>query len=835
MRALLVATALLPRLAYAQDESAPPGPHLVPPRLLEAPTIELPDGAEPLPDDAFVELSITVAADGSVLDASVVTPLRTDVDALVLQVARAMRFEPARRDGAPVPARIRFRYRVGPPARRAGSPEPPVDGSGPEAPSSTSDASAAEPPAAEPPAAESPAAGPPAADAPASVDRPSDAAAFDAEPSDAAASATPTFSARATVDRPEPGAATRITLSGAELSTVPGTFGEPLRVVSTLPGVVRSPFGIGFFVVRGANFNNTGFLIDGFPVPLLYHFGFGPAVVASQFVSRLRFYPGNYPLAYGRFSGGLIALDTQSPPGDGPMVELSIDLLRAAGIVAIPWQDEHGRGSVSAAFRRSYYELLLPLFVRGLQIQYTDYQLRAEYRWRSGFSASVFAFGSDDTLDQSGAIGGGTTSAGTNAAIGINFQRAIARLAWRFGDASSIALSGTLARDLQAFGARSVGQPSQHFALTTFQAALRLDAQLALAPWLSLNTGLDVAGSVTHVDVTAPAPPGLGEYPRPIFDPVLVTLRSSAARGTPGLYAEGVLRFDPVEISVGSRLDLLRYGSVTTVAADPRLVARWQIVPEVLLKVGTGLFTQPPLALQTVSTGGNPRLSPERSWQSSIGTEIALPWQIQTEINAYYSYMFDLPRFSQRIVPGDDGQPRREFFRSDGEGRAYGLEFLVRRPVEDDFYFWISYTLSRSERLSPSGQWVLFNQDQEHVLNLVASYFVDGWRFGARFVLATGRPTSEITGGVYDADGNAYVPVDTGAQVRLPTYHQLDLRIDRDWDFGPHVRGTIYLEVLNVYYARNAEGVIYQYDFARSAPLPGVPVLGNLGIRGSFP
>jgi TonB family protein len=776
---------------------------MVPPRLIEAPPIELPEGTEPLPDDAAVELVVVVAPDGTVSEVELGASLRADVDALALEAARGMRFEPATRDGVAIPARIRFRYRIA-------VPEPPPDPAadpGPDAPSAAGATGEATEPA------------------PGSVDADTDTVTEPAAEPDA----PPMFGARAEIDPPEAGAATRITLQAEELTTVPGTLGEPLRVVASLPGVVRSPFGLGFFVVRGANFQNTGFLIDGFPVPLLYHFGAGPAVIPSLMVERLHFYPGNYPLRYGRFSGGIVGVDTHVPDARSVRGDLSIDALRASGSLIVPFDE--GRGAVMIGFRRSYYELLLPLFVDGLSLQYTDYQARIEYRWPSGFEASLFVLGSDDTLDQSGALGGGaTTSAGTNTFIGINFQRVIARLGWRLGGGSTLRISGTVGRDGQEFGSNSVGQPSQRFAIETFNAAWRLDAAIEVAPWLTLNTGLDITGSATGVDVTAPAPTGLGEYPRPVFDPQLIHIRSVAARGAPGAYLEGILRFEPVEISLGVRGDLLRYGTTLQAALDPRIVARWRVIPEVMLKAGTGLFTQPPLAIQTIDAGGNPALGPERSWQSSVGTEVDLPLDMHVEVNGYYSQMFDVARFSQRIVPGADGQPRREFFRADGEGRAYGLELLIRRPVQDGFYFWLSYTLSRSERLNNAGAWVLFNQDQEHVLNLVASYYIDGWRFGGRFVLASGRPTTVISGGIYDSDADAFDAISTGEITRLPTYHQLDLRIDREWDAGP-VHGTVYLEVLNVYNATNSEGVIYQYDFQRSTPLPGIPIIGTLGLQ----
>ncbi|MCZ7681929.1 MAG: TonB family protein [Sandaracinaceae bacterium] len=103
-------------IAAAQEGETPPAPRVTPPTLIEAPEVTVPEGAELLPDDSAVELQITIGADGTVQEARLLAPLRADIDALVLEAAHRMRFEPATRDGQPIPARVRFRYRITPPA-----------------------------------------------------------------------------------------------------------------------------------------------------------------------------------------------------------------------------------------------------------------------------------------------------------------------------------------------------------------------------------------------------------------------------------------------------------------------------------------------------------------------------------------------------------------------------------------------------------------------------------------------------------------------------------------------------------------------------------------------
>ncbi|MBX3270266.1 MAG: TonB-dependent receptor [Sandaracinaceae bacterium] len=780
--------ALAPR-ALAQDDAPPAAPVLTPPRLIEAPPVTLPEGAEPLPEDASVELTLLIAPDGTVSEVSVATPLREDIDALVLAAAQGMRFEPATRDGEPIPARVRFRYRITPPA------PPPVEPSGEGEGEEEAEATREEPPS---------------------------VASFETE-------AAEELGVVAQVERPEPGAATRITLEAEELTTVPGTFGEPLRVVATLPGVVRSPFGLGFFLVRGANFQNTGFFVDGFPVPLLYHLGAGPAVISNRFVSRLNFYPGGYPVSLGRYSAGVIALETSPPPADSIRGEASIDLFRAEALIVVPFDD--GRGSVAAAFRRSYYELLLPLVLEGLHLEYTDYQVRADYRPDSRLSLSLFFFGSDDRLDQSGTFGGGMASAGTQTSFGYDFQRLIGRIDMRLGERTRLSVAGMIGRDGTGFTNAMPGTDGLRFALTNSYFAIRADAQVPWSDELQTNFGVDINAIVFDVDATAFVPNGLGRYPSPLFTPSAAEVGQRAVRALGAVYLEQIFRLGPVELSAAGRFDYMRYGEVSEVFPDPRGVVRWQVVPELLLKAATGLFTQPPSAFQTGRIG-TPNLPPTRAWQSSVGAEVMLPERIEVHPTFFYSQMFDISRQTNQIVDTPDG-PRRQFFVADEEGRAYGLELLVRRRIEEGLYGWLSYTLSRSERRRDGQAWEAFAFDQTHTLNFALSYAIDGWRFGVAFQLSTGRPTDTLVSTIYDADADSFSARFLPRGDRLAPFHRLDVRIDRDFDIGP-IRGSVYLDVQNVYNAANNEGILYSYDFTQTASVPGLPILPTIGIRGAI-
>ncbi|HJL16185.1 MAG TPA: TonB-dependent receptor [Sandaracinaceae bacterium LLY-WYZ-13_1] len=770
----------------APEPEEPSAPSLEPPSLIEAPEVTLAPDAAPLPEGAAVLLQLTVDAEGAVTAAEVLEGVREDVDARVLEAARAMRFTPAARAGTPIGARVRFRYRVAP---------------APDAPDEADEADEA---------------GGPDGDVPPEIAGDDGAAAL---------------GVTASVERVEEGAASRITLRAEELTTVPGTFGEPLRAVATLPGVARSPFGLGFFLVRGSDFQNTGFMIDGFVVPLLYHVGAGPSILASRFVERMSFYSGNYPVRFGRFGGGLIDLQTAIPDVDGPLGELSIDAARASVLAIVPTDD--GKGAVAASFRRSYFEAIVPLIQPGLDLWFMDYQVLGRYRPTERLELSFVFLGAHDSLDQSGQLGdGGFLSEGSRSAVSFDVHRLITTVRLSLPDGGRVTLSGMVGRDASSFDASQPGFGLLTFAFEAFFAGVRLDTQIPLSDELRTRVGVDVNTLNATILGTAPVPPGLGEQPRPLPSVSTSDARLGVVEAFAAAYLEQVFDFEPLELSTGLRLDILRYGDVLAPVFDPRFVARVRVHPMLTLKAASGLFVQQPSPFTIFRVGGNPSIPPERAWQSSAGLELRFPLGVEAWLTGFYNRFWNIPRGVDEIVPTDDGL-RRVFFRADQAGHAWGLEAMVRWRYEKVFYGWVSYTLSRSERWHPGVDPQVFGFDQTHVLNVVGSIAHEGWRFGLRFQLATGRPTRSVLGARFDADTGGFGALRGPADERIPYSHRLDVRIDRSFEAGP-VTGSVYLDVINVYFSELPEGRIHQYDYARSGILRGLPIIPSLGVRGTL-
>ena len=109
-----------------------------------------------------------------------------------------------------------------------------------------------------------------------------------------------------------------------------------------------------------------------------------------------------------------------------------------------------------------------------------------------------------------------------------------------------------------------------------------------------------------------------------------------------------------------------------------------------------------------------------------------------------------------------------------------------------------------------------------------------GFQIGLRFRYITGMPYTPLSRGVFDSDADSYQYVTGKANsARVEAFHQLDVRIDKDFVFDYWIL-TAYLDVQNVYFHANAEMSQYNYDYTERTTIRGLPILPSIGMRGAF-
>ena len=68
---------------------------------------------------------------------------------------------------------------------------------------------------------------------------------------------------------------------------------------------------------------------------------------------------------------------------------------------------------------------------------------------------------------------------------------------------------------------------------------------------------------------------------------------------------------------------------------------------------------------------------------------------------------------------------------------------------------------------------------------------------------------------------------------RTAVQHQLDVRVDRTWDFDSW-RIKAFLDVQNVYMHPAAIAYQYSYDYSQRDAIKTIPILPSVGLRGEF-
>lgn len=612
------------------------------------------------------------------------------------------------------------------------------------------------------------------------------------------------------------------TLRSDEVRALPGAFGDPFRALEALPGATPMQSGTPYMILRGAPPGNTAILIDGIPVPLLFHWAIGPSVLPVQIIDHIDYWPGGAPARFGRAVGGVISAETK-PPENETRFYGQARFFDAGAMVESPFAG--GRAHALVAGRFSYTAAALSLFSPGVQLGYSDYQARTGVKLDERNEVSVFAFGSHDRRGPVASFP--TTYVGDFHRVDLRFDRALE-------GHGRLRVAGTLGVDTSG---------NEQAETSAESARVRMELERPLDETMRLRAGADV--SYTHFAG------GNGKDPeRDFFAKLLYPENDVLVTG-----AHGDLVWRPlskIELVPGLRGDVYRFivpsvtpagftgpddylawyarklnapaaGETTEVTIDPRLSSRFVVTDDVAIVGTVGRYHQPP-SFFAPSPGLQPagyQRGLQGSYQRSAGVEVAFAAGLGATATVFsHEYRNTTAFTSCGFMKGgfnleDDCIGQRK------NGDSVGLELLVRRSLSRRIGGLVSYTLSRSQdepvdiqrpstsASAPVGR-TITPFDHKHVFNAVLSAKLGaGWLAGARVFAYTGRPWR-------------------GA--RTDPFFRLDVRIEKRWPILTDGWIAVVGEGLNVTFADEDAGLDCSSGTCRkpdSAPV----VLPSLGVE----
>ncbi len=714
---------------------------LTPPRAIDAGVVPYPARAT---GAATVVVELVVDAEGQVSDARVVLGDAPFTQA-TMEAAWRWRFEPARRDDRPIPARVRVRVDFTPPVHIP-APPPPAEVAAPDV-------------------------------------------------------TEVTVKGR----RPDPG---QTTLGGGEVRQIPGAFGDAFRAIDALPGVVPMASGLPYYFIRGAPPGDTGYFLDGVRVPLLFHAAVGPSVIHPGLIDRIDFFPGGAPAEYGRFAGGVISAFTPDP-ATAAHAEGLVRVFDAGALAETPFADGRGSALVAGrySYAGAILSLTSPIQLAYWDYQArATWKLGERDEIRIFAFGSYDDFGQvvsgvTDTILDGGfhrvdvryehEAAHGTLRVATTLGYARsnndhnNIRDLTGSVRATYEDRVSPSLTVRAGSDVTLDRYDLLGNtlPDPYIAAETnvlypphVDVAIGgyADVVWQLSPRVQVVPGLrvDLFASHRYDDLSAElasvgAPlRAVTSSARPAVDPRL------SARVE---VAPHVSLVSTVGVTHQPAAYVVPIPGLTVVEPDPVLQTAFQLSQGVAVALPADIVLQATGFLHT--------------------------YENLTDLTSTCSSVFG----AGVLLGNAPGIMNNLCVVETVRGQAFGGELSVRRSLTKRLTGWVSYTLSRSTREAPSpegfGATVTIPSafDRTHVVSALAAYDLGAsWRAGARIVAYTGLPYTNT---------RDYVPVAPYNGARMPAFYRVDVRLEKRWRVRERVTLSLVFEGMNVTLTKEVLGM----------------------------
>lgn len=636
-----------------------------------------------------------------------------------------------------------------------------------------------------------------------------------------------------------------------ELKNVPIIFGERdvLKTIQLMPGVATGGEGSSSFYVRGGSGDQNLILLDEATVYNASHLMGFFSTFNSDAVKDATLYKGGVPAQYGgRISS---VLDINMLDGNSREFTAEGGLGLIASRLKLEGPVVRDRGSFMISGRRTYADLFLKLSddetVKNSQLYF--YDLNAKMNFRINDKNRVYLsgyFGKDDL--------------GYSDLFGFDWGNATATVRWNsvinpklFSNTTMVYSDFTYNVDVnsdnanfiisskirnwnlkQDFSYYAANNHTLRFGLNVLHQRI-MPASLAAGQGSDVNSiniedrnGLETAAYVSH------------EWKPSDRLSLIYGLRLT------DFMVMGPGTFYDYDVD-GEPLKEHRYPSGVIkhyLNLEPRLSLSYLLDERQSMKASFNRMTQH-LHQLTNTTASLPtdqyvlssaNIRPQIADQAALGYfRNFLQNQYEFSVETYYKKMYHQIDFRN----GADLQANK-YMEGDllyGQGRAYGVEFLLRKN-KGRLTGWLGYTLARSERQFADinqGNWFAARQDRTHDLSAVGIYqLTRDWSLGATFVFNTGHAIT-FPSGKYEVDGTTMFYYTERNGYRMPDYHRLDLsatyeprpkgnqdrKFQSSWSFG----------LYNVYNRKNA----YLIDFREKKGNPNITEAYKIALFGIIP
>ncbi len=635
-------------------------------------------------------------------------------------------------------------------------------------------------------------------------------------------------------------------LSTEEIKANPGGNFDISRVVQSLPGVAGA-IGVGGFrndiIIRGGAPNENIYYLDGIEVPNINHFSTQGSAGGPQGMLNVSFIEGvtlSTSSMHSKYDNALSSV-FQFDQRIGNPNKFQGNFRLSSTEAAITLEGPIGKKiTYLASARRSYLEFLFQALDLPIRPNYWDFQYKVNYKLDEKTTLNFIGLGALDdfsfavpkesSIEKEYILRSNPLINQWSYTQGVSMKRLI-------NDGFiNVALSRNMFENrLDKFedgndydeDFRTLKSISQEI-----ENKLRVDVNKYINKWK-----FSYGGSAQYVKYnndysnkisSEVVDPISGEVIQPEIN---INFDSDINFAKFGFFGQVSRRFlkDKLNVSLGTRTDMNTFidqGMNPFKAWSYRIGTSYVVNDKWTINASTGSYYKLPIytVLGFKDDSGNFVNKDNQYIQSNhyvVGTEFIPNSSLRFTLESFYKKYNNYPvsvnsGISLANLGGDFGAIGNENVSSIGKGRTYGLEFFAQQKLTKNLFAVFSYTWYKSEFTGMDNEYIPSAWDYGHLVSFNFGYkFKRGWEIGTKYRYAAGAPYTPFD---LNASRQNYLITGQGTldysqlnQEKLPAFHQVDIRVDKKWNFKK-LTLDLYLDITNAFYLQQTSAPYYTWE-----------------------
>ncbi len=614
----------------------------------------------------------------------------------------------------------------------------------------------------------------------------------------------------------------------AEIEKNPGGNRDISKVIQSFPGVASTPAYRNDVIVRGGGPGENRFYLDGVEIPNLNHFATqgasgGPVgIINVDFIREVNFYSGAFPASKGNALSSV--LDFRQTDGNKEKTRFRGTV--GASDLALTLDGPLGENtSYIFSVRRSYLQFLFAALDLPFLPTYNDFQFKVRSRFNEKNELTLIGLGAIDQFELNLDANETPEQRYILSYLPVNEQwnytiGAVYKHFYKNGYDTWVISRNYLNNISFKHEQNNTELPrSFDYSSEETENKFRFERNTEMKNNLKINYGINVEYAY-YTNQT---------FKKLYISDTLTSINYATDLDMVnyGLFGQISKNYfkNRLSLSAGFRFDGSTYsGEMSNLLRtfSPRISASYMLSEKLSANFSTGRFNQRPpyTALGYQDNQGNlvnrdNGITYISSDQIVAGFDYSPDEKSKISVEGFYksyrNYPFSVADSVALASKGADfGTYGDEELIPEAEGRAYGLEVYGRALDLKGFNVIFSYTLVWSEFKntgleSADTRYIPTSWDNRHIFNLTATRsFKRNWDIGFKWRYVGAAPytpydyeKSSIKE-AWDATGEAYLDYSRFNSLRLKPFHQLDLRIDKQYYFDKWSL-MFYIDIQNLY------------------------------------